>query len=92
MCQVLKVSESGYYRWLKNHSKPTKRRLLSVKMKEILNEHPDNDNYGVERMQIALRQRGIEVSRRTVYRAMKESGLLHKRRTPHGITKATTEV
>lgn len=92
MCQVLKVSESGYYRWLKNHSKPTKRRLLSVKMKEILNEHPDNDNYGVERMQIALRQRGMEVSRRTVYRAMKESGLLHKRRTPHGITKATTEV
>lgn len=29
---------------------------------------------------------------RTVYRAMSEVGLLHKRRTPHGITKATTEI
>ena len=61
-------------------------------MKEILGEHPDNENYGVERMQLALLQRGIQVSRRTVYRAMKESGLLHGRHTPHGITKATTEV
>ena len=92
MCQILNVSESGYYRWLKNRNKPTKRQLLSVKIKEILEEHSDNDNYGVNRMQLALLQKGIETSRRTVYRAMKESGLLHKRRRPHGITKATTEV
>lgn len=32
------------------------------------------------------------MSRRTVYRTMKEAGLLHKRRKPHGITKATTEI
>ena len=92
MCQVLKVSESGYYRWLKNSSKPTKRQLLSVEIKEILDEHPDNDNYGVNRMQIALLQKGIQVSRRTVHRAMKENGLLHRQRRPHGITKATTEI
>ena len=61
-------------------------------MKVILNENPDNDNYGVERMKIALLQRGIQVSHRTVYRAMQESELLHKRRIPHGITKATTTV
>ena len=92
MCQTLNVSESGYYRWLRNRNKPTKRQLLSVKIKEILEEHSDNDNYGVNRMQLALLQKGIETSKRTVYRAMKESGLLHKRRRPHGITKATTEV
>lgn len=92
MCQILNVSESGYYRWLKNCNKPTKRQLLSVKIKEILEEHSDNDNYGVNRMQLALLQKGIETSRRTVYRAMKESGLLHRRHRPHGITKATTEV
>jgi len=92
LCTGLKVSESGYYRWLKNRSKATKRQLLSEQIKEILNEHPDNSNYGINRIQIALLQRGIQVSRRTVYRTMKEAGLLHKRRIPHGTTKATTEI
>ena len=92
MCRVLKISESGYYRWLKNRSKPTSRQLLSVKIKAILDEHPDNDNYGVRRMNTALEQRGIHVSQRTVYRTMSEMGLIHRKRRPHGITKATTEI
>ena len=92
MCRVLKISESGYYRWLKNRSKPTSRQLLSVKIKEILDEHPDNDNYGVRRMNTALEQTGIHVSQRTVYRTMSEMGLIHRKRRPHGITKATTEI
>ena len=92
MCRVLKISESGYYRWLKNRNKPTARQLLSVKIKEILDEHPDNDNYGVRRMNTALGQRGIRVSQRTVYRTMSEMGLIHRKRRPHGITKATTEI
>ncbi len=92
MCRALKISESGYYRWLKNRNKPTARELLSVKIQEILDEHPDNDNYGVLRMKTALEQRGINVSQRTVYRAMSEMGILHRRRTPRGTTKATTEI
>ena len=92
MCKVLKVSESGYYRWLKNKGKPTSRQLLSVEIQKIKDEHPDNDNYGADRMRIALRHAGIEVSRSTVRRTMKEMGLIHKRHTPHGITKATTEI
>ena len=92
MCKVLRVSESGYYRWLKHKDEIKGRQLLAVKMKEILDEHPDNDNYGADRMRIALLQRGIEVSRRTVYRTMKENGWVHRRHTPHGITKATTEI
>ncbi len=88
----MKISESGYYRWLKNQSKQTARELLTVKIKEIISEHPDNDNYGIERIQTALHLKGIYVSRRTIYRAMSESGLLHKCRRPHGITKATTEI
>ena len=92
MCRALKISESGYYRWVKNRSKPTSRQLLSVKIKEILDEHPDNDNYGVRRMNTALEQRGIHVSQRTVYRTMSEMGLIHRKRHPHGITKATTEI
>ena len=62
MCRVLKISESGYYRWLKNRNKPTARELLSVEIQAILDEHPDNDNYGVKRMNVALEQKGIHVS------------------------------
>ena len=50
MCKVLKISESEYYRWLKNKDKPSKRKLLLVKIKEILSEHPDNANYGYDRV------------------------------------------
>ena len=82
MCQVLKISESGYYRWLRNQGKQTGRQLLLVKIKEIVNEHPDNQNYGVDRILLALLQKGIQVSRRTVYRTMQEGGMLHKKRTP----------
>lgn len=70
MCRVLKISESGYYRWLKNRNKPTARELLSVEIQAILDEHPDNENYGVKRMNAALKQKGIHVSPRTVYRTM----------------------
>ena len=92
MCRVLKLIESGYYRWCRNQNKPKKRELLLVEIQKILSEHPDNDNYGYDRIHTALNQRGIGVSKYTVYRTMKESGLLHKVRRPHGITKATTEI
>ena len=92
MCRVLKISESGYYRWLKNRGKPTARQLLSVEIQRILDEHPDNDNYGVRRMVTALAQKGVRVSTRTVYRTMSEMGIVHRRRRPRSITKATTEI
>ena len=92
LCKVLGANESGSYRWLKNRGKLSKRQLLLVEIKNILSEHPDNDNYGIERIQIALDQKEIKCSRRTVYRAMQEGHLLHHRAIPHGITKATSEV
>lgn len=64
MCKVLKISESGYYRWLKNKDKPSKRQLLLVKIKEILSEHPDNANYGYDRIHKALEICGIKVSKK----------------------------
>ena len=93
MCRVLEVSESGYYRWLKNRDKQTRRQLLSVEIQKIREEHPDNDNYGVNRIRLALEQKGIQASQRTVYRAMAEHGWLHvRRRIPRGITKSSSEV
>lgn len=92
MCRALKVSESGFYRWLRNREKQTKRRLLLVEILKIIDEHTDNKNYGYKRVYTALRQRGVSASICTVRRAMREGGLLHERRIPHGITKATTAV
>lgn len=92
MCRVLGVSESGYYRYVKNIGKPSKNEILSVAIENIFEEHPYNDNYGIRRVQIALHQRGIDVGIRRITTVMREKGWLHSRRKPRGITKATTEV
>ena len=91
MCKVLKITEAGYYRWLKNSEKPSKRTLLTVEINRIINEAPENKNYGIERVKTALEQKGKKFSRSTIYRSMKESGLLHKPARPHGITKVSKE-
>lgn len=89
MCMTLKVSETGYYKWKRNLGKPRPWQLLLVKIHEILDEHPDNKNYGINRILIALQQKGIHVSRSTVIRAMRKGNLLHKsRRSPNGLTKS----
>ena len=80
MCRVLHLSESGYYRWLRNRGRHSSRQLLAGKVKKILEEHPDNRNYGVDRVCLALERDGVDVSRRTVYRVMKENGWLHHKR------------
>lgn len=89
MCASLSVSESGFYKWKRNRSRPKAWQKLLVEIHKILGEHPDNANYGVERMMMALNQRGIKRSYSTVKRAMKNGNLLHEsRRSPDGLTKA----
>ena len=89
MCTSLSVSESGHYKWKRNRSRPKAWQILLAEIHKILAEHPENDNYGVERMMIALAQRGIFRSYSTVKRARKKGNLLHdNRRSPDGLTKA----
>ena len=93
MCDVLNVSETGYYRFKRNLGRPDKNAVLSAVMQDVLDEHPFNDNYGVDRMQIALMHRGYTVGKRRISRIMKENGWLHERkRRPKGLTRATTEI
>lgn len=88
MCKTLEVSETGYYKWRRTRDKPRAWQLLLVKIHEILDEDPDNKNYGINRVHIALQQKGTTVSRSTVIRAMRKGNLLHKsRRSPNGLTK-----
>lgn len=86
---MLAVSESGYYRSLKPTPKQERQQLLLVKIKDIIGEHEDNINYGVQRILLALSQIEITASYSTVYRIMKMHGLLKKaKRHPNGITRA----
>ncbi|MHB1154421.1 MAG: hypothetical protein ACYC00_19105 [Eubacteriales bacterium] len=55
MCRVLSVSESGYYKHLKNVSKPYKYAFLLAQIYELLREEPKNANYGVYRIFLYLR-------------------------------------
>ena len=59
MCEVLRVSETGYYRFVKNTGRPGKDEVLSAAMGKIPDESPFNDNYGVDRMRIALENHGM---------------------------------
>lgn len=89
VCAALPVSESGFYKWKRNRSKPKAWQKLLAEMHKILDEDEENSNYGVERMRIALEQRGIKRSFSTVKRAMARGNLLHEdRRSPDGLTKA----
>lgn len=89
LCAVLPVSEGGYYKWKRNRDKPKAWQKLLEEIHKILDDHSDNDNYGVERMQLALAQKGIKKSYSTVKRAMMKGNLLHEsRRSPDGLTKA----
>lgn len=92
MCRVLKVSESGYYRRIKRAKNNENKEILSAKIKEILSKYPDNENYGIQRVYLALQQDGVRTSYSTVRRIMKENGWIHKRkRHPNGITKEDRE-
>ena len=77
LCRVLEVSESGYYKFRENLSKPDKDTFLSAEIQKVLNESIFNDNYGVPRMKIALFNKGIRIGIRRLTRLMREQGLIH---------------
>ncbi|MDD2496632.1 MAG: IS3 family transposase [Desulfitobacteriaceae bacterium] len=51
ICKVVHVSETGYYKWLRNRSKPYKYEDLLAKILQIRAENPD---YGAHRMYLHL--------------------------------------
>lgn len=66
LCKVLTFSETGFYKWKRNRNKPKAWQILLQKIYEILDEHPDNHNYGIDRILLALNQKGEYPSRSTV--------------------------
>nr|WP_161568146.1 IS3 family transposase [Anaerobacillus alkaliphilus] len=77
MCSVLKVSKSGYYKWLKKGNKVTKEKKQKEKIKAKISNlfYKNREVFGSPRITRELHKLGYTVSEKTVGRYMKEMGL-----------------
>ncbi|WP_338823519.1 IS3 family transposase [Neomoorella humiferrea] len=75
MCRVLKVSRTGYYRWLK---KPVSQRKIQDEIIKEKAEHIYNKSrktYGSPRIHKQLGKEGIHCGKKRVERLMREAGI-----------------
>ena len=79
-CDLLKVSISGFYRWIKRL--PSKRKLKDKELKTNIRDIFENSrkNYGVPRIQKSLERRRLNVGKRRIARLMKEGGWIVRRK------------
>ena len=72
MCEVLDISHSGYYAWLRRP--PSTRQVADQRLgAAILEEHLDSKGiYGAPRIRAQLARRGIRTSKKRVARIMRE--------------------
>jgi putative transposase len=88
MCGILKVSKSGYYKWL--NRKPCKRVLEEGRLEvEIKAAHKrTRETYGPERLQHELKEQGVSVGICRIRRIRKKLGIRCKQKRKF---KATTD-
>lgn len=92
MCNLLKVSRAGYYKYL-SHT-PSKREMENKILKEYIQDiHSQFKScYGYRRIKCELNARGIMVNHKRVYRLMKECNITGKHpRKKHGSYKKVHE-
>jgi putative transposase len=86
-CRALRVSRSGYYKWL--HREPSTRSVddavLAAEITEVFHEH--RGRYGAPRVRRALRRKGPRPSKKRVARVMRSLGL--RGHTPRRYRKTT---
>ncbi|WP_321519479.1 IS3 family transposase [uncultured Bacteroides sp.] len=86
MCNVLKVSRSGYYRWIKGSQSRRAVKRKSI-CKEIQIEYfQAKCRYGSIRITKELNKRNVKISRTTVAHYMKEMGIQSKLSKKYKIT------
>ena len=75
MCQVLGVSRSGYYSWLKR--KPGSRKKTNDRLKEkiVYIYKQSRGTYGSPRIHRQLKKEGYHYNKKRIERLMKEIGL-----------------
>lgn len=84
MCEVLEVSRSGFYKWLRRQGLVTEREIeneiLNIKIQEVFHYH--KKRYGAIRIREELIKEGIKVGIERVNKIMKQNNLvcLHTRK------------
>jgi putative transposase len=78
MCDVLGVSTSGYYLWLKREKSEQKKRKERLARKIRFIFYASRQNYGSPKITKVLHSKGNKVSEKTVTRIMQEEGLRSK--------------
>jgi putative transposase len=75
LCEVLKVSRSGYYQWRKaaTSARVCRSEVIMHKIKAVY--AASRSTYGSPRITVALREQGESVGHNRVARLMRESGL-----------------
>jgi putative transposase len=88
MCQVFKVSKSGYYKW--THKKPTKQQIRNTMLKTEIEKiyRTSKGRYGSPRITKELNMQGIAVSKVLVAKLMQQ---LHLRSIVKRKYKVTTD-
>ena len=77
LCNVLKVSRSGYYAWKNRRPslRAQKDTLLAAIIRDLQKNHPFLRTYGSPRMTAELHAMGIACSQKRIARIMRENGM-----------------
>ena len=86
MCQVLKISRSGYDDWLKNPLSQRKIKDIQLKQKIIKIYQKSRKTYGSPRIHQKLLQEGCLIGKKRIARLMQEIGLNAVARIKYGVT------
>ena len=74
MCQVLAVSRSGYYHWVKCPKSTRKIEDVDLKQRIVKIHNNSHKTYGSPRIHQELLRKGYHVSKKRVERLMKKAG------------------
>ena len=72
MCQVLSISRSGYYHWLKEPVSQRKKKDVQLKQKITEIYHKNRKRYGSPRIHQQLLREGYSIGKKRVERLMSE--------------------
>jgi len=88
MCEVLKVSTSGYYKWLGEKEKRNNIREEKARMNLLIRLCfiESHETYGSPRIVEELKARGVLLCERTIGKRMKEMGLRATSKTSYVVT------
>jgi putative transposase len=71
MCQILEVSESGYYAWLKRE--PSERKRVDKELGDLIEDayQKNRQVYGSPRIHAELKEQGVHCGRKRVAQLMR---------------------